>query len=1176
MRYFYRVFLWINGQKTTDYTQYLTVPIFIEDRLNDQLSSGEVILDLMPLSTRNDFPPKTKLVIERYKKQDYSDAPKIWQMIVDHDDVEEYGGVPNTCCHRITLIEPSAIAQGMHIDNMALTYELQDVNLNYKTYTTSDKLVSCTSRDISYKTPLRATTYDDDSSSSTAGSTRTRNASFKNSYSFKWDEDSLTEIKQLLLELPGNQENTISFTLPKLYCYGSSDGTSFDKQLFQVNTVTNIYQYDTVNDEVVGDTKTLIATAETGPSNLEIADNEWYYSDGQQACLRLIDTSIVRDGYDSNLVIKPNTNTTFNELYITSPTIAQIGTFQGNMQFNTTKLEDADLENNKGYKYEIECYPTFANSNGFITRCEVSFWAQFAFVGLTLIQTAYFNLNEIERINAADKNNGLFVRTSFLVKEMRNFTETGPLLMKGLPYTVDKLLRKSLLTIDTQIIDNDLTGLEDLDYLIYVSPDWVNRLQSATVQETIFEDKNLWEILIQLGYYLHAVPYLQFADDGTDRFMLNFKQLGGKKTNDNTSNKITIFNSRNLNEYFTQLDSYVTNLFSPQNLVDEWLVPTTIDSSYLVSNETAELKTTYGITEVLAFDITYDGSAGGTAGTASALEHIFESSIYQILTSDYNVSPGKGDSLYYELGSNQILGLSYVPPSVNEGDMPMALKRIVGLLFENVQIGNLKFNDLKFHIKYRTQDSVRISQVRPDIQNFMKNSSYEKYPKHSQFYGQQDKIIDSERFSLNLFGQLIRVGNNIYQCQEAVQVDTDEKECGDLVQINGEPYYVTEIENEMYPDLTLQKVTYSKDYNQLSQIVTIPSEPRFYEISERSKVRREIMLFDFFSISTQPNTTNLSPRFLNNTKWKSFIKNILFRENEVKLPNYAWTRFSGDKKRSHNGEYGQSISVDELFPSFELDRTDPNNIKPKAASDHADNIVPLLHYPLKDGIVFEWDMEDNFKVGDCIDTELSGGNTVDGAYYALQSVRYCDVLGRADLFNFRLFTKTDWTHEQAQALPKACIEPEESDCIAYQDITKAIALDKDCREELSFNYQINLLHRNENNGGDFVTYSNLFGEKDGRLICCALAGNVSVFDSNMNSTSENILADNLTYTLVNDDENQQIKIQITPSTDLDISKVKAIVFYDLTEDGRVSYIAKNFTQTISAIPTLYIYPVFND
>ena len=52
---------------------------------------------------------------------------------------------------------------------------------------------------------------------------------------------------------------------------------------------------------------------------------------------------------------------------------------------------------------------------------------------------------------------------------------------------------------------------------------------------------------------------------------------------------------------------------------------------------------------------------------------------------------------------------------------------------------------------------------------------------------------------------------------------------------------------------------------------------------------------------------------------------------------------------------------------------------------------------------------------------------------------------------------------------------------------------------------------------------------------------------------------------------------INEIVDLDITEVKAIVFYDLTEDDRVSYLAKNFkNQLIDEFPDFYIYPVYND
>lgn len=138
MRYYWRVFLWENGSKSTEYTDNLIAPIFLEDKLDETMDTGEIILENMPIATRKAFPPKTKFRLERYLNADYTDEPKIWDTVVEHDDVEEYVGLPEICCHRIHIIEASVVAQGMHTDNMALTYELQDVEMNYKT-TRSDE-----------------------------------------------------------------------------------------------------------------------------------------------------------------------------------------------------------------------------------------------------------------------------------------------------------------------------------------------------------------------------------------------------------------------------------------------------------------------------------------------------------------------------------------------------------------------------------------------------------------------------------------------------------------------------------------------------------------------------------------------------------------------------------------------------------------------------------------------------------------------------------------------------------------------------------------------------------------------------------------------------------------------------------------------------------------------------
>ena len=1020
-------------------------------------------------------------------------------------------------------------------------------------------------------------------------------ASFKNSYQYVWTDTD--ELKKVNLYQNAALPLSVTFKTPRLYCKGCLSSGGGWSTLFEMNVKTTVYREETrkvemletgmYRYETVPNTRTVYATFYSGATSISNADNAVFYASGGTAYLRRISSSTVS---------KSSKNAgSWSNYYTTTSALASVqqGTNSKNITITAQALTEQEIEAGKGYRFIVECVANPVNTNAMLSYYEaVQYGSQeIKLIGLVPSITYSWQIytNSSVLVDYTSVKTGI----SFVYQDFSVVTSGGALIAKGVKYSCYDLLRKALLTCDTHVINNNTTSLDEydsfgvpqpsLEHSIVLSDEWDNRLKTAKMQETIFESKNLWEVLLQIGYYIHAIPYLDFAHDGTDRFVLKFKQLGDTRKKDDTSNKITVFNSRNLSEFFTQYDSYVTNLFSPQNVVDEWVVPKTSNSTFLVSNNTAELQLSYAITELLEFDISMR-LPSGVWSTKSALENVFEKSIYDILSNDnpYQVYPCKGAALYYTLGDSKIQGLNFVPPSKSDGDLPMALKRILQIVWQGTTIkktDEIRYNELKFHVKYRTQDTLRLTQIRPDLQNFMKNSAYEKYPHHEQYFGQQDKIIDSERFTANLFGKLIRVGNAVYQRQECAEAES-EKESGDLVTINGDDYYVTVVENEYYPDVILQKVTYSKNFNQLANIVTIPSEPRFYEVSERSKIRREVRIMDFFELSTTKPQNAAAPQFLNPTKWQAFLKYLIFNKGTAIMPNYAWTRFKADKRRTHTDSNGFGIANDKLFPSSLLDRTSPNAVTPQQPSDHADCIVPLLHFPLHDGIVFDWDMADNFKAGDFVDDhEYSTTEKNDDAYLSMQPFRYVDVMGRADLMSFKLFSKSDWNFDQTQKLPQAIISVSDSDSIVRVPGGNdyGIALDKDCREELSFNYQINLLHRpTEADKYDFLTFPNLFGQKDSSLKVCLLSEPQSLFNENINISPADVLADNVSYDFYN--TNGAIEIRFAPSAATDLSKVRAIVFYEESEKGnRSAYIVKNISPlpTNGKLPSMYIYPVFN-
>ncbi len=1017
---------------------------------------------------------------------------------------------------------------------------------------------------------------------------------FKNSYKYEWENtEDLSKIKMFY---DAAKDMNLNISLPKLFCY-AWNGSSWEK-LFQMNTITKVYRTllqlnaEGVYEDVK-DSKVEIGSYQSGAKQiggLLPIINKYCATISGKAYLINIRNETGSEERDITIV---DFDKSFSDFYTLTTVLAEVLT-ENVDAINVTleALSNEQIESGRAYKYEIECLAIPINADAMLLYYEAQQEGKKEYLASYKREkfTWTTKTNARDLVNPTD----LTIKATIYHQDMSELVTKGPFIRKGVKYSAYQLLRKALLTCDTYIVNNGVNSIDEygkeevkqtsLPYSIVLDDKWVDKLKLTTVNETIFEQNNLWEVLLQIGYYLHAIPYMSFANDGTDRFVLSFKQLGSTEEKQDTSQKITIFNSQNLSEYYTQLDSYVTNLFSPQNKVEEWVTPKTSESSFLVSNNTAELHLAYPITEILKFKIKLKLKNGTeeteeTKETEDATKYLFEKSVYDVICNEdpYKVYPTKGSSLYYNLGDNKIQGLNFVPPSSDGTEFPMALKRIIEILWQGNQnkpnSDNLKFNELQFYVKYRTQDNARVNQFRPDIMEYMKNCELETYPHHEQFYGQQGKIIDSERLSANLFGKLIRVGNGVYQMQEYVK--DEEKRTGELYRINGEPYYVIAIDTEYYSDAILQKVTYSKNFNQLAQIATIPSEPRFYEIAERSKIRREVRINDFFVLSAKKKDNIGVPKFLNGANWTNYFRQIVFNESALKLPNYAWSRFCVDKLRDR-GLYKDN----QMFPSSIITKNSNGVVTPGDSSDHSDVILPLVHYPMHNGIVFSWQMEDNFKAGDFTDKAISGGRDND-AYYSQQPMRYVDIFGRADLVDFRLFYKEEWEQEQSMKLPQAVIEPQERQSFAaVQGENNFLALDKDNREEISFNYQVNLLHDEE-----FVTYPNLFGEKEnGKLRIALLDKEQSAFNENQLVKGTEILASSeeakITYSFDEDTTNGlRINIVLAENSDIDLSQVKSIIFYEgeINSASYAIYIVRNVgnVDIEEKLNPLYVCPVYN-
>ena len=196
----------------------------------------------------------------------------------------------------------------------------------------------------------------------------------------------------------------------------------------------------------------------------------------------------------------------------------------------TDVLTDNQLAQGEYFEYEII---TTAQNNGntlpafYECKCDVAFNQSGNFANSTsgLLGNNYQGNGTMTTV----ATNSIYVNAKFTVEDLASYVDGDKFLVKATKYNCLDLVRKAMLTCDTQIFDNNTVGLDTIQYPIAIDEETAASLRARTVYETIFEQKNLWEVLLQSGYYKHAIPRLDFATDGTDRFALKYQQLGATK-----------------------------------------------------------------------------------------------------------------------------------------------------------------------------------------------------------------------------------------------------------------------------------------------------------------------------------------------------------------------------------------------------------------------------------------------------------------------------------------------------------------------------------------------------------------------------------------------------------------------------------------------------------------------
>ena len=1001
-----------DGYRGTDYSAYVLQGNSDTEDITQKLDNVEITLQ--GLSTKTPFSPGTKFVIDKTHISDLGVETiyATYHMCVEEDVVmQPIMSDNNYFVHNITLYEASIVAQKRLCDNISATYKLKDVSLQ--------EHVAFPDRQAQFvntKSEFKVTdNWGYTGKSSLFGKTYFRYGKyfdFNGEIEMKTQAGMFPQEGKYYKDVAGfgaNGSYKARFNLPKLEIrYGWDNHTGF-LLIGNASIKWTVEQYSLTGTIEKTWSGTVHSNSDLSLSAYVIKglvpENVSYTTEPPEAFTKhwLIERSV----YGEGLARKYTEETTTTPVYET---------------------DLIDILPDKIYTVSVTLHnytdnpPQWTNGNSIVyltkkddglpTRKEVRSPGK---VNAGTVLTTEDEYLTTENITASTSFQTYSVATKQILFQSSTAYSALSLINKAVMNsgTYDKVDGVYSGDINARENDND-NGKLLSPAPFYVDPAFLQELSITAVVENFYNQKNLWEILCEVGLYIHAIPEIRFGED--DKFMITFNRLGRTDEKQKRFTRNSVMNFVGIENYISSCSSYISNMVQLGGQIEEWTAAKTTQEAPLVFNDTCAIVVSKPIIELLkievkatkAFSISDGTSTKSIAAGAIAdmTSFVFERNIYKCLSIDTTVEPNVGYSLYYDLGKNSIEGCDYRSPTINPGDLQSdyAIKKAIFTAFWGAYLttpsgkawSELCVNDFVFRVVYRTKDNVRQNQSRPDIRKYLVASKFDKYPQNWQFNNQQDTLVDSQKFGNMVFGKLIRTGNLTYKTSEwHDESEYDQlRHKGELYRLDdGDLYYVSQVTHTTYTGHIVSDIEFSKDYNELSPIIGIPSEPRFYEISEQSQIARDYSINDFLLVST---TTEYYGTSRKDIKDFTEIKNLIFDKNA--FPKFALTAFKGDKDVDKTGER----NVGEPFIYKEI-------------------LSPISAYSSQNTLTYAWDMLDNFSAGDNLsNTGYKDKQNADNTYRALQAVQYTDMFGRASLLDYFVIKDLpDLTTEQVLKLPES-------------------------------------------------------------------------------------------------------------------------------------------------------------
>ena len=650
------------------------------------------------------------------------------------------------------------------------------------------------------------------------------------------------------------------------------------------------------------------------------------------------------------------------------------------------------------------------------------------------------------------------------------------------PYTVEDVVEILLDTSETL-----REGLDSPRYrLRYKREEQRKKFQQAAPEFRFSNGRSLWECLLEVGQYVHAIPRaVHDLTDGLD--YIEFDELGGldradlsKGTRYGGASTITV------GDYTAGLEALAANLV---NLDDEadgsmtepfgggYMSLRAATEEVRITEGTGIIKTAHPVEKLLKVEVGSFTIGGKTYAGGDITPYIFEKSEYDILSGFSGAYPtSKTYAIYYKQGAPNIEGLWY---KAQDADVS-ALNAFEDYSITNVItavtgapsciLRGLDYPNLMFRVTYIPSVTARVRAYKPTF-----DGAFPSVLAHNQSANK----LSAKAFGENLRGQLAMMGNASETVNYIFKRPEDLPEAGELYD---DDRYISSITARVYHDFVLAQISLSKGYNELGSRVEINNAIRQFEIPASED--RYTVLEEFCEIGVKTADDG-------NLAMTSALRTEVLRAFGSQAP-------------------GRDVSLAEVTTYDE----DGNAITSKPVA------LPVISLALGTSLYFGWRFEDNFAAGSKSSPGASG-------YRVQDYVPYGDPFyAQAHSVGFKLISGAS----AANALQTAHSLPESSGInllTVMADTGKyPILWHKDSADAGCLSYQ---LHYITNDGliiGDGIAY-HCAAVRQSQM---ASAANIYFYKNRINQLTGTTDESNYiaTYPIIVDETNRKIKYNGSP------------------------------------------------